>query len=40
MDLYSGLNQDVPEDFYREKFALNEQPCVKIVKKKKPALPQ
>ena len=30
------MNQDIPEDFYRDKFALNEQPCVKIVKKKRP----
>ena len=33
MDLYSGMNQEVPEDFYRDRFALSEKPCVKVVRK-------
>jgi hypothetical protein len=36
MEVFTGMNQDVPEDFFRERFALQEKPCVKIVRKTRP----
>ena len=32
-ELYNGLNQDLPEDFVRDTFAMNEKPCVQVIRK-------
>ena len=35
MQIYSGLNQEMPNDYWEQRFGLTEKPCVQIIRKER-----
>ena len=36
MDLYSGIHQEMPDDYWEQRFGMTEKPCVQIIRKERP----